>query len=109
MRARALTAIEETVEHGLTDAARQRATELAQANPGIARHILLTGSEAYRSAFEQILRHGPEMGLAWYEKGRFYLDARDGFSRSGAAWRNFLALAPSGPRAARAKDTLGVR
>lgn len=59
--------------------------------------------------FDRAAQLGPEMGLAWYEKGRFYLDARDGFSRSGAAWRNFLALAPSGPRAARAKDTLGVR
>jgi len=59
--------------------------------------------------FDRAAQLGPELGLAWYEKGRFYLDARDGFSRSGAAWRNFLALAPSGPRAARAKDTLGVR
>ena len=64
VRARALTAIEDTRFHGLTDAARQRATELAQGNAGIARHILLTGSDAYRSAFEQILTHGPEMGLA---------------------------------------------
>ncbi len=58
--------------------------------------------------FDRAAQLGPELGLAWYEKGRFYLDARDGFSRSGAAWRNFLALAPSGPRAARAKDTLGL-
>jgi HK97 family phage major capsid protein len=64
VRSRALNAIEETSFHGLTDAARQRATELAQGNAGIARHILLTGSEAYRSAFEQILTHGPEMGMA---------------------------------------------
>lgn len=59
--------------------------------------------------FDRAVQLGPELGLAWYEKGRFYLDARDGFARSGAAWRNFLALAPSGPRATRAKDTLGVR
>ncbi|MES2642054.1 MAG: hypothetical protein V4850_21400 [Myxococcota bacterium] len=59
--------------------------------------------------FDRAAQLGPELGLAWYEKGRFYLDARDGFARSGAAWRTFLALAPSGPRATRAKDTLGVR
>jgi len=59
--------------------------------------------------FDRAAQLGPEFGLAWYEKGRFYLDARDGFARSGAAWRNFMALAPSGPRAVRAKDTLGLR
>jgi tetratricopeptide (TPR) repeat protein len=59
--------------------------------------------------FDRASQLGPELGLAWYEKGRFYLDARDGFARSGAAWRNFLALAPSGARATRAKDTLGIR
>ncbi len=59
--------------------------------------------------FDRAAQLGPELGLAWYEKGRFYLDARDGFARSGAAWRTFLALAPSGPRATRAKETLGVR
>ncbi len=59
--------------------------------------------------FERAPQLGPELGLSWYDKGRFYLDARDSFARSGAAWRNFLALAPSGIRARRAKDTLGVR
>jgi hypothetical protein len=59
--------------------------------------------------FDRAPQVGPELGLGWYEKGRFYLDARDGFARSGAAWRNFLALAPTGPRAERAKDTLGIR
>lgn len=59
--------------------------------------------------FDRAVQLGPELGLGWYEKGRFYLDARDGFARSGAAWRNFLALGPSGPRASRARDTLGVR
>lgn len=59
--------------------------------------------------FDRAVQLGPELGLAWYESGRFYLDAQDGFARSGAAWRSFLALAPSGPRASRAQDSLGVR
>jgi len=61
--ARSLTAIEDIKSRSFTDAARERAAELAESNPSIARHILLTGSDAYRSAFETILRN-PEMGLA---------------------------------------------
>ena len=59
--------------------------------------------------FDRAAELGPEFGLAWYEKGRFYLDARDNQVRSGAAWRTYMTLAPSGPRATRAKDTLGLR
>jgi tetratricopeptide (TPR) repeat protein len=57
--------------------------------------------------FDRAAQLGPEFGLAWYEKGRFYLDARDGFVRSGAAWRTYLSRSPSGPRAVRANETLG--
>jgi tetratricopeptide (TPR) repeat protein len=59
--------------------------------------------------FDRAPQLAPELGLGWYEKGRFYLDARDGFSRSGAAWTSYLALAPTGPRADAAKDKLPVR
>ena len=45
----------------------------------------------------------PELGVALYEKGRFYADAGDDQSRTEAAWQAYLALAPSGPRAERAK------
>jgi hypothetical protein len=59
--------------------------------------------------FDRAAELGPELGLAWYEKGRFYMDAGDNFLRTGAAWRNYLSLAPTGPRATRAEDTLAVR
>lgn len=45
----------------------------------------------------------PELGIALYEKGRFYADAGDDKARTQAAWQAYLALAPSGPRAERAK------
>lgn len=45
----------------------------------------------------------PELGVALYEKGRFYADAGDDKVRTDAAWQAYLALAPSGPRAERAK------
>lgn len=59
--------------------------------------------------FDRAPQLGPELGIAWYEKGRFYMDARDNFARTGAAWRNYLALAPTGPRAERVKDKLDIR
>ena len=63
MVARATDAIERTEYVGLTDASKERATRLAESNPRIARHILLTGSPAYREAFETVLRYGPEVGM----------------------------------------------
>jgi len=60
MVSRALTAIEETAIRGISDAAKERATELAESDPSIARHILLTGSPAYFSAFKKYLR-SPQM------------------------------------------------
>lgn len=65
VRARALTAIEDTARES-SPARMERATELAQVNAGIARHILLTGSPSYRSAFEKFLRH-PESFQALLE------------------------------------------
>lgn len=62
MVSRAATAIESTKARGLSDAAKEQATVLAEENPSIARHILLTGSDAYRSAFEVLLRN-PQHGM----------------------------------------------
>ncbi len=45
----------------------------------------------------------PELGLALYERGRFYADARGGDQRSTEAWGGYLELAPTGPRADRAR------
>jgi tetratricopeptide (TPR) repeat protein len=45
----------------------------------------------------------PELGIALYEKGRFYADADDPLGRTSESWRSFLSLAPSGPRAERAR------
>ena len=61
MQSRALTLIENT--RGVDDAAKESATRHVQRDASIARHGLLVGSEAYRSAFETILRFGPEMGM----------------------------------------------
>jgi HK97 family phage major capsid protein len=60
--ARAASAIEDIKAYSFSDSQRQRATELAEQNPSIARHILLTGSPAYRSGFEKVLRN-PEFGM----------------------------------------------
>ncbi len=94
-----------------------RATEAlaaAAADPYV--HVLVAraheaAGERARAAlhFDRAAERGAELGLAWYEKGRFYMDAGDNFARTGAAWRAYLGLAPTGPRAARAKDTLAVR
>ena len=58
MVSRAATMIEN--DKAIGDAARQRATELVESNASIARHGLLTGSPEYRSAFETVLRYGPD-------------------------------------------------
>jgi HK97 family phage major capsid protein len=57
---RAATVIEQTSRRGVSDAALERATELAEGNSAIARHILMTGSPEYVSAFEKVMRFGPE-------------------------------------------------
>lgn len=60
VRSRALTAIEETKadsDH------MERATQLAERNTGIAAHILMTGSPAYRSAFAKFLANPTEFGM----------------------------------------------
>lgn len=54
LRARALNAIEESRDE-MPDAHREQATALAQRSAGIAKQMLLTGSPAYRSAFEKAL------------------------------------------------------
>lgn len=56
MVARALNAIEEAPEY-LSDAGREAATRLAEVDPKIARHILLTGSPEYHAAFRAYLRN----------------------------------------------------
>ncbi len=54
--ARALTAIEDAPEY-LGGEGREAATRLAEVDPKIARHILLTGSPEYHAAFRAYLRH----------------------------------------------------
>lgn len=61
MQSRALTLIENT--RGIDDRAKASAARLVERDASIARHGLLVGSEAYRGAFETILRYGPEMGM----------------------------------------------
>lgn len=58
--------------------------------------------------FERAVQVGVEFGFGWYELGRFYEDAGDGQELTSDAWRTFLALGPSGPRAERAKGALAL-
>lgn len=57
LRARALTALESVRADGVSDDAREAATRTVQSVRGAARHVLLTGSDEYRSAFEKWLRN----------------------------------------------------
>ena len=54
---------------------------------------------------------GPDVALAHYHQGNFYLDApqRGERQETWAAWRRYLALDPTGPRAERAARHLGYR
>jgi HK97 family phage major capsid protein len=61
MKSRALTVIENA--RGVADSAKESATRHVERDETIARHALLVGSEAYRSAFEMLLRHGPDMAF----------------------------------------------
>lgn len=67
MRARALTAIENTRAAGVSDQAKENATRMAEMDESvtgeISRHFLLTGSPSYRSAFEVILKHPTDFGV----------------------------------------------
>ena len=54
LRARAITAIEKMAQ--VPDRVRQQATKIVQKLPGeVARRVLLTGSDAYRAAFQKML------------------------------------------------------
>lgn len=58
LRSRALSAVADCDAPGVSDRARENATRLIEAGgPGVARHALLTGSPAYRSAFEKIIEN----------------------------------------------------
>jgi hypothetical protein len=50
--------------------------------------------------FNRAVELGPEFARSWYERGRFFADARDG--RAEESTQRYLALGPNGPRAARA-------
>jgi len=56
--------------------------------------------------FDRAAELGRECGLALYERGRFYKGAPEGGGRTAEAWRAYLALAPSGPRAERVGATM---
>lgn len=58
--------------------------------------------------FDRAVVLGPEVALTWYERGRFYQDAADPASRSAQSWHNYLALAPSGPRARRVGERIAT-
>lgn len=82
VKARALNVIEDSKARNFTDAQRERVTELVEGHAGIARHVLLTGSDAYRSAFETLMRH-PEQGMMMLD-GEQLAAVRAALSNTGA-------------------------
>ena len=70
MQSRALTLIENA--RGIDDSAKESATRHVERHAGIARHGLLVGSELYRSAFEKLLRYGPDVALSMMDDGERY-------------------------------------
>lgn len=84
----------------------------AAAHVYIARYFESVGNRPLAAQhFDRAADLEPELGVALYEKGRFYADAEDPLGRSTEAWQAFLGLAPSGPRADRAQglDRVGPR
>lgn len=57
LRERAMRAVDVTASRGMPAAHRERAEYLIETNEGAARLALLTGSPAYRSAFEKVLQY----------------------------------------------------
>lgn len=53
--ARAVTALSEVRSYGTTDEQRETAVRTVQSVPGAARHALIYGSPAYRSAFQKVM------------------------------------------------------
>ena len=91
----AATKVAELRKSGLADAA---------AHVLIGRYCERVGVRAIAAQhFDRAADLEPELGWALYEKGRFYADAGDSQDRTTEAWRDYLALGPSGPRADRAK------
>ena len=81
----------------------------AAAHVYIARYFESVGNRTLAAQhFDRAADLEPELGVALYEKGRFYADAEDPLGRSTEAWQAFLGLAPSGPRADRARGVARV-
>ncbi len=79
----------------------------AGAHVVLARHLERTGARVLAAQhFDRAAELEPELGLALYERGRFYSDAQDPLGRTAEAWRSYLELAPSGPRAALARGVV---
>ena len=75
----------------------------------LARAYEQTGERALAAQhFDRAVSLGPELALAWYERGRFYEDAGDTLSRSAQSWHSYLALAPTGPRAERVAGRMAM-
>jgi hypothetical protein len=64
--------------------------------------MLVNETVRVRVGEARLLVAGPD------DVNRFYTDAADGRSRATAAVQDYLTLAPSGPRAARAADMLAA-
>ncbi len=92
------------------------ALERSPEDPGV--HIQLgyfeEGLQDRRAAgahFDRAVELSPQMALAHYHRGQFYLDATRRAERRQylVAWRQYLALEPSGPRAERVARKLDLQ
>ena len=85
-------------------ALRRSGLDDAAAHVYLGRYLERTGQRLLAAQhFDRAADLEPELGLALYERGRFYADAREGDQRSAEAWGGYLELAPTGPRADRAR------
>ncbi|MSP61658.1 MAG: hypothetical protein EXR72_15255 [Myxococcales bacterium] len=105
-RARVLAATQRSEPLAGTELATLRRSGLgdAAAHVYLGRYLERVGQRLSAAQhFDRAADLEPELGLALYERGRFYADARAGDQRSAAAWGGYLELAPTGPRADRAR------
>ncbi len=57
--------------------------------------------------YDEAARAAPDAALAHYARAQYYMDLGDNLVTSTAAWREYLDLSPSGPRAERVRRILG--
>lgn len=112
----AVRALGAEVEYGSRSTAADRIRLLGEAgnrDPIVEVHLARYYNTIGRPAkaaehFDRAVAVGPENAVALYERGLFYFDPQGRMEWALEAWRRYLDLGPSGPRAERTKERLGV-